>query len=57
MCVCYRKKEWPLCVCVIYGMSVFSPFSVSIEVERGGGRGGEDLQWTFSTSPQVTELR
>ena len=41
-----------MCACV----HIF-PFSVSIDVERGGGRGGEDLQWTFSTSPQVTELR
>ena len=37
-----QKKELPLCVCYI--CLFFSPFSVSIEVERGGGRGGEDLQ-------------
>ena len=36
------EKELPLCVCVIY--LCFSPFSVSIEAERGGGRGREDLQ-------------
>ena len=47
VCVCGRKKELPLCVWVIY-ICVFSPFSVSIAVERGEGRGGEDLQQTFS---------
>ena len=38
LCVCC------VCVCVCYIWLFFSPFSVSIEVERGGGRGGEDLQ-------------
>ena len=55
-CVCgwvLQNKELPICVCVIY-VCVF-PFSVSIEVV--GGRGGEDLQWTFSASPQLTEFR
>ena len=40
--VLQKKKELPLCVCYI-GL-FFSPFSVSIEVDRGGGRVGEDLQ-------------
>ena len=36
MCVCVsQRKELPVCVCYIY--LCVSPFSVPIEVEKGGG--------------------
>ena len=42
--MCYRKKKncLSVCVCVIY-ICFFSPFSVSIEVERGGGKSASKL--------------
>ena len=47
VCVCVTEKELPVCVChrkrIVCVCDIclrFSPFSVSIEVERGG----EDLQ-------------
>ena len=53
--MCVTEKKDCLCVCVGVCVCV-RPFSVSIDVERGGGRGGQDLQQTFSTSPQVLNL-
>ena len=47
VCVLQKKRITSVCVGVCVGrgvfvcLFVFSPFSVSVEVERGGGSGGE----------------